>query len=174
MKFNQTLQDQLLAMQSRDLDTREKLANSGELFKQGYHPEMKAIHQQNNQQIADIIHQYGWPGYDLVGEEGCHAAWLVVQHAVLEPELQQHCLALLEQAVQQDQAHPRMYAYLLDRVLVQKGEKQVFGTQHESDSEGNLIPCPLLIPQHIDLLRKSVGLLPLQGKTNELRLERKD
>jgi hypothetical protein len=40
----------------------------------------------------------GWPGSTLVGTDGAHAAWLIVQHADADPALQEKCLKLMTAA----------------------------------------------------------------------------
>jgi len=57
----------------------------------GYHPEMEALHRRHNARLRAIIAAHGWPGYSLVGEDGCRAAGSIVQHAILDPELQRRC-----------------------------------------------------------------------------------
>ena len=79
--------------------------------------------------LKEIIEEHGWPGYDLVGEEGEDAAWALAQHADLDPEFQQQALELLRDAVAEGQASPGNLAYLEDRVAVAQGQPQLYGTQ---------------------------------------------
>jgi hypothetical protein len=172
--MNNELQQELLAMKEADLKIRQKLVDNGQLFntRYDYHPEMKEIHQKNNKRIREIIIQYGWPGFSLVGKDGCEAAGLIVQHAVLEPEFQEHCLELLEIAVLQKEAHPWMYALLLDRVLVHQGKKQRYGSQHFIDKNGKLIPYPIENEKNVDALRQHVGLGSIASRSTEMQKER--
>lgn len=172
--MNQELRQELLTMENLDQTVRKKLIDNGELFdkKIGYHPEMKAVHEKNNHRIHEIINQYGWPGFTLVGEDGSKAGWLIVQHAVLDPAFQERCLVLLEQAVDDHEASPWMYALLLDRVLVQQGKKQIYGSQHYVDEQDKLVPYPMDDPDNVDMRRQKVGLEPLAIRTAEMREER--
>jgi hypothetical protein len=72
---------------------------------------------------------HGWPGETLVGPAAAHAVWLLVQHA--PHDFQEECLPLLEDAVARGDASPRDLAYLTDRVLMFRGEPQVYGTQYQ-------------------------------------------
>src|SRR5436190_5138809 len=54
-----------------------------------------------------ILARYGWPGRRLVGDEGSHGAWLLLQHADRDTALQRTALRLLEKAVQSGDASPR-------------------------------------------------------------------
>lgn len=171
--MNEKLRQCLLAMAKHDHDTREKLVESGELFdpKYGYHPEMKKVHEENNHQIGLIIAEFGWPGFSLVGEDGCLAAGIIVQHAVLEPILQEQCVALLEAAVKNNETYAWMHALLLDRVLTQKGELQIYGSQHHQDQTGKSVAMPMIDPDNVDKRRATVGLPPLQQRTAEIQAE---
>lgn len=93
-----------------------------------------AIDRQNTARIREIVEQYGWPTYDLVGEKASNCAWLVVQHADLNPLVQMYCLPLLKEAVDRQQANPSNYAYLYDRVQIAKGEKQLYATQSTTNN----------------------------------------
>ena len=79
--------------------------------------------------LRGIIGRHGWPGHRLVGEAGTHAAWLLAQHA--PPELQEQWLPLLQDAVARGDASAVDLAYLMDRVLMHRGESQIHGTQYQ-------------------------------------------
>ena len=79
------LKEQLLAMKSRDEQTRAALEADGSLF-EGYHPRMEAVHRTNASELRAIIEEHGWPSDAMVGPEGAEAAWLVLQHSIGEPE----------------------------------------------------------------------------------------
>ena len=80
--MDEQLRTELLEMEQRDLTVRTELVERGELHNRGYHPEMQAVHERHNKRLSDILDVHGWPGKSLVGEDGCNAAWLVVQHAL--------------------------------------------------------------------------------------------
>ncbi|WP_432086374.1 DUF6624 domain-containing protein [Streptomyces sp. bgisy095] len=115
----------------------------------------------NTAWLKQIIDRHGWPGIALVGEQGADEAWLLAQHADLDPDFQRHVLGLLEQAVDTGDALPRHLAYLTDRVLVAAGELQVYGTQYTQDPDGsNLRPYPVTDPDRLDARRIAAGLEP--------------
>lgn len=86
--MNEKLRAELLEMREKDISTRARLVETGELNDNEYHPVMKSVHENNNKRIKYIIEMFGWPLESDVGTDGSEAAWLIVQHAVLEPELQ--------------------------------------------------------------------------------------
>jgi hypothetical protein len=105
-----------------------------------------------------VLAQYGWPGRRLVGDEGSHGAWLLLQHADRDTALQRTALRLLQNAVQSGDASPRDLAYLTDRVRLAEGRPQVYGTQLQYDSRGCASPRPSEEPAQLDARRASVGL----------------
>jgi len=134
----------------------------------GYHPEMEALHRRHNARLRAIIAAHGWPGYSLVGEDGCRAAGSIVQHAILDPELQRRCVDLLSAAVDHGEAAPFMVALLADRVLVAEGQAQIYGTQYIGAPGGGVEPAPIADPQGVDERRRAIGLGPLVENTAQL------
>ena len=114
----------------------------------------------NREWLKGVIAKHGWPGQSLVGIEGAHAAWLLVQHADQDRAFQKQCLERLKKAVKAREASATDLAYLTDRVLVGEGKKQLYGTQL-MQKEGKLVPQPIEEPAHVDERRKAAGLPPL-------------
>jgi hypothetical protein len=81
------------------------------------------------ERIHEIVAQYGWPGRSLVGEDGAHAAWLLVQHADSDPAFQRSCLDLMQAAFANGEVTARELSFLTDRVLLKEGKPQMYGTQ---------------------------------------------
>lgn len=48
--------------------------------------------------LGEIIDRFGWPTKQLFGTDGANAAWLIVQHADLNPQFQPKCLDLMAKA----------------------------------------------------------------------------
>lgn len=119
---------------------------------------LMAIDRRHTQRMKAIVGEHGWPGKALVGEDGAAAAWLLVQHADLDVDFQQRCLPLLEAAVERGEATPAHWAYLVDRVRVNRRQPQIYGTQFRDDGNGHSVPQPIEDEQHVDARRKSVGL----------------
>jgi len=115
------------------------------------------VDRDNTTRLREIIGRQGWPGRELAGDDGAHAAWLLAQHAT--PELQEQWLPLLEDAVVRGDASPADLAYLRDRVLTHRGEPQVYGTQYR-ERDGALELLPVLDPDGLDERRAALGLQP--------------
>lgn len=123
--MDEALRAELLEMERLDRYVRADLVERGELHGEGYHPEMQAVHQRHNIRMRAILEAHGWPGQSLVGDDGCRAAGFVVQHAILDLDVQRRGLALLTEAVATCEAEPFMLALLTDRVLMQEGQPHV-------------------------------------------------
>jgi Family of unknown function (DUF6624) len=119
--------------------------------------------------LAEILDEHGWPGWDLVGEDGSTATWVIAQHADLDPELQQRALELLRTAAEDGQASKGDLAYLEDRVAVAAGEDQQYGTQIRCDPGGHPVAAtPIAEEPNVDARRADAGLPPLDDYLAEM------
>lgn len=166
-----SLRDELLDLKQRDQDARAALVAAMETAERGpggsfqFDEEgtraMKGVNEIDTESSAfleQMIDQYGWPTYDMVGKDAAHAAWLLAQHADQHPDLQQRILDLMEPLVAQGQASGSQFAMLTDRVLTGRGEPQVYATQFTYDEDGVLRPSPTIDWANIEQRRASVGL----------------
>jgi hypothetical protein len=78
---------------------------------------------------------------------------------------------LLADAVARGEAEAYMLALLADRVLMQKGEPQVYGTQYIGAEGGGVEPWPITDPEAVDDRRLAVGLIPLAENTARLNAQ---
>jgi hypothetical protein len=150
----------LLAMAGADVELRDALAADGALFA-GYHPRMQAMHDTHASRLSAILATHRWPGESKVGMDGAEAAWLIVQRAIAQPELQRRALAALQQAAAAGDALPLHAAMLEDRIRCLEGRPQRYGTQFDWDEHGQLTPLPPDDPENIDRRRQALGLLSL-------------
>jgi hypothetical protein len=118
--------------------------------------------------LKEIIDEHGWPTYDLVGKEGEDAAWVIAQHADLDPEFQQQALELLREAVADNQASPGNLAYLEDRVAVAQGRPQRYGTQVGCRRKGPVPATPIEDMAGLEERRKDAGLDPYADYVEEM------
>lgn len=118
--------------------------------------------------LAEIVDEHGWPTHDLVGEDGASAAWLIAQHSDLDPRFQAQALELMRAAVDEGQADPTELAYLEDRVALNQGGPQTYGTQ-VGCVDGRAEPADLADPETVDERRAALGLQPLAEYLAELQ-----
>lgn len=131
--------------------------------------QLKSIDSKNTRWLADLLTSRGWPGRTLVGDDGAQAAWLLAQHADHDPIQQRAFLEALRAAADQGEATSGHLAYLEDRVRVNAGQPQLYGTQFTTAS-GMFGPHPIEDPGHLDERRTQAGLEPFANY--EVRMQR--
>ncbi|RJL32448.1 DUF6624 domain-containing protein [Bailinhaonella thermotolerans] len=107
--------------------------------------------------LRGVLLARGWPHRSVVGEDGAEAAWLIALNADHDPEFQRAALSELEQAAAIGEASPAHVAYLADRVAVNEGLPQRYGTSRTPEG----VPHPIDDPTLVDKRRAEVGLSPL-------------
>jgi len=106
-----------------------------------------------------IFAEFGYPGIDLVGKSSSHNFWLVAQHCDADPEFQEKVLDAMHDQVTKKNADPKDYAYLRDRVSLNKGQLQIYGTQMQINADSTSFePKPMVEPEKIDVRRQEMGL----------------
>ena len=125
--------------------------------------------QLNYEASKKIVDEYGFPTYSMVGEQSSHRFWEMVQHFDHDVELQMKVVRLMKRAVDQNDASLMDFAYLSDRVLINMGREQNYGTQVKYDTRQKTY-VPLKIPDEkvINANRKAVGLPPLSNYISEM------
>ena len=168
-----SIADNLIEMQNADLACREKLVQNGQLG-EGYNEEMKELHEKNAKILNNILDTIGYPTIDKVGIKANEAAWLIIQHSIIQPDLMKKCATLLKSAVRENKASPQNLAYLTDRIAVFEEKLQLYGTQFDWDENGNLSPNPYDDLAKVNERRKSIGLNTLEEQTELIRIRAKN
>jgi hypothetical protein len=132
--------------------------------------EWRRIDEANTRWLAEVVNARGWPGWALAGEDGATAAWLLAQHADGDPAQQRAFLHALRGAVGRGEASPAHLAYLEDRVRVNAGQPQLYGTQFTATG-AEFGPCPVEDPQRLDERRAEAGLEPFADYQERLRAQ---
>ena len=154
------LREELLAMLAED----QRVRTAAEVP-----AEADAVDEHNQTRLAQIFDEHGWPGWTLVGPDGSTAAWAIAQHADLDLLFQERALALLQGAVDAGDASKGDLAYLTDRVLVAKGQPQLYGTQWGRAPDGTPEPrTPIADEAGVDARRAEAGLSTLDEYLQEL------
>ncbi|MCB0428968.1 MAG: hypothetical protein H6585_03450 [Flavobacteriales bacterium] len=111
--------------------------------------------------VRKILDEHGWLGPNVIGQQGNMTLFLVIQHA--DPETRDKYLPMMRDAVKQGNANANHLALLEDRSALDKGNKQIYGSQITIDPEtGEPFVSPLIDPDNVDHRRAEVGLGPLQ------------
>jgi hypothetical protein len=163
-RYDAALRRDLLAMCDVDQKVRE---NIGSHMSAVAVAEMQAVDARHTSRMRAIVAKHGWPGRSLVGDDGAHAAWLLVQHA--DSAFMAQCLPVMQHAVAAGQAFEKDYVYLLDRVRMQQGKPQIYGTQFTSAADGKLVLHPIKDAEHVDERRRAVGLPSMAEQERVIR-----
>ncbi len=151
VQFDQALHEELVAMARRD-----QAGSGGETA------------DERIERLKEIIDEHGWPTLDLVRKEGEDAAWLIAQHADLDPQFQEQALKLLRNAVEAGQASPGNLAYLEDRVAVANGLPQMYGTQVRCGRSGPVLATRIEDRAGVEDRRAKAGLEPLSDYLDQM------
>ncbi|SDS98323.1 DUF6624 domain-containing protein [Actinoplanes derwentensis] len=149
--------NEALARELTDLTDEDLRLQPGAL---GDDPAAQLAHRRvtvrNADRLTVILDEHGWPTPALVGPEGARRAWLIAQHADRQLDVQRRALALMTAAG----ADPTQVAMLHDRVRVNEGHPQTYGTQIAGVADGAPAPWPCDDPAGMEQRRAAVGLAP--------------
>lgn len=172
-KYNNDVRLKLLDVQSKDQSIRliyqelkKTYTDDSDLVKSASE-KMKKIDLESVDIVAKIIDKYGWLGKDKIGKEANETLFLGIQH-IDDLVVQSKYLPTIKDAVKKGNAEPWHLAFLTDRILMNQGKKQVYGTQKiiTKNPETSYI-IPLENPEKVDELRKEIGLDPLNDDLQE-------
>ncbi len=110
--------------------------------------------------LRGLVRSNGWPTFSSVGEAAAKAAFLIVQHSPVIA-FQREVLPHLAAAAAAGEAQRSDAALLEDRVLVEDGKPQRFGTQFRI-VDGVLTAYPIAEPETLEQRRATVGLMPME------------
>lgn len=152
-------------MHEKDQDMRERaMKNRGIIESE----EDDTLDFRNTEKMKEIVGEIGWPTVSKVGKEASDMAWLLVQHADHDIEFQKECLRLMKEQAEGEVSKPNI-AYLEDRILVNEGRPQLYGTQFHKikkyDGDAEYVPRPIQDPDLVDQRREAMGMASLEEGT---------
>ena len=113
--------------------------------------------------LKKLFKEYGFLGIEEVGKQGSSNFWLMMQHCDNDPKFQEEVLSEMKKHIERKNANPSNYAYLIDRVNVNTGKPQVYGTQMKLNQEGSSYePKPVIEPKNLNKRREEVGLSTIE------------
>lgn len=112
--------------------------------------------------LKNILTTYGYPNFDRVGKESSNNYWLCVQHCDHDLKFQEEVLRLMKKELKNKKADSKNYAYLTDRVNINLGKSQIYGTQVEY-KDRTAFAKKLKNPKTVNDRRKAVGLDPIEN-----------
>ncbi len=118
--------------------------------------------------LKQIIRKHGFPAFELVGEEAARNFFTMVQHSDSDLEFQKSYLKKAKKFVRKKQFDARNFAFLTDRVNLNSGKPQIYGTQVTYDQAGKAIPKNLKDAENVNKNRAAVGLEPIEEYLNKM------
>ncbi len=131
--------------------------------------EVKKVDKYNYTILDSFFKHYGYIGYNLAGTSGENHFWLLIQHQDKHPGFQDSVLVRMKIEVERNNANKINFAYLTDRVKLNTGQLQVYGTQMIVNDESNsFVPRPCIDLDKLNERRKSVGLSTIEEYTKTM------
>lgn len=165
---NEDLMQTMSRLKQNDRSIREDLKRMGNPAYENASPYVRtlwikqsALDSINQIELEKIIEKYGYPGRDLVGTVLEDAAFYVIQHAPVE--YQKKYFPVVKKAAMEKQIEAQLYGYLLDRILMHEGKKQIFGTQAVYNKETHRLEIyPISDMKGLRDLREFMGMDSLE------------
>lgn len=155
--FNKKLHDELLKLRKKDHE-RVKDAIS-DRKPDNILDRLRESRTQNSDNLCVILKQYGWPTKKLVGEDGADAVFFLLRNTA-NPAMQAALLPVIIAATSEKEIELRDFASYIDRLRLNAGLKQLFGTQ-ATIRDGFLMMFPIEDESLVDARRKQYQLPPL-------------
>lgn len=156
--LNKSLIKILLEMSKKDQKLRHLAEKTNEWVR------VQRTDKNHMNKLKSIINKNGWPTISSVGARASSCAWLIAQHSDQDLPFQKKCLKLMraEFATDPRSVDKKNIAYLTDRVLINSGRKQLFGTQFKRLKDGTLKLSPLADKKYVDKRRGEFGMESLK------------
>lgn len=153
------LAKQLIQMELQEAQLRERLI-AEDVLGGGYHPELRALHEGQADQVYDYVKTSGWPTLKGLGEEAYDCLFMVALNAISRPEWMRRAYLGFSEAV--DSMAPGYAAYLSDRIAYFERRPQLFATQWDTTVEGETVLWPVEDMENLGLRRAKAGLDPFE------------
>ena len=120
--------------------------------------------ERNRERLKEIIAKYGFPTKKMVGKDAMNGVFFMIQHADGENAWQKSQLTNIKNAVKMGDLDSQSYAYLYDRIKINSGEKQLYGTQFANvDAVNNIVELDKTEDiDNLDKRRMEIGMMPIE------------
>lgn len=127
-------------------------------------PEEVNVDELTRNQLKEIFKEYDFPTRELIGQDAMDGVFYIIQHADGDKEWQKLQFPNIELAVKKGIFSGQKYAYLYDRIKVNSGKNQLYGTQFKmvdpSTNRYELVPVKNL--PDLNKRRKEMGMMPIE------------
>lgn len=125
------------------------------------HGLIQSVVREHSDSLKAILKTHDWDAIKKMGGHAADHAFLLVQHADHDPTFQADVLKTMETS---GDAKTMSYAYLYDRVAMNTGRPQRYGTQFTKATQPYIIEDP----EGLDERRNQVGLMCMTEYTKEM------
>lgn len=113
--------------------------------------------------VEDIISKYGWLSSKIIGYKANTALFLIIQHA--DNNIMEKYNSIIQEAFKKGSIDNNSYAMFQDRLLLNKGKRQIYGTQYIYDeSKKRYVLDSSISIEEINKQRNSIGLNSIEEK----------
>ncbi len=123
-----------------------------------------SIDEENRNKLKGIFAKYGFPTKKMVGNDAMNGVFLMIQHSDNDKVWQKSQLPNIELAVKKGDMDGQSYAYLYDRIKINSGEKQLYGTQFSKVDPVNKMAELAATEdlENLDRRRMEIGMMPIE------------
>ena len=166
--INTSIRDELIAMEKADQKARTKCTDGPVTDQINCFAEVsQRVDQAHAKRLTEIFDSIGFPDTAKVGREGMSAFLLLLQH-MPTIELRERSLEPITRAFSNKEMPPMAYANFVDRLRVQKGKKQIYGSNFDL-KDGRMVLSPTEDLTHLDKRRADIGLPTFAEYVRELK-----
>jgi hypothetical protein len=174
VEFNQILADELKSMAEIDQLAASNFVpptTYSHLSLEEWESFQDSVYTTHQLRLKEIFKEHGFVGFDLAGEEGSRNFWLMAQHSDQYPQFQKEVLKKMKMEVDKKNADSSIYGLLVDRVKINTGQPQIYGTQVDYKMNPcQAFPKNLVDPENVNKRRKEIGLQPIEEYLNMMTL----
>ncbi len=163
-EWNVKLMEQLKVIRTKDQFNRKKMDSlfqrkgSDRSLLKHYELEQKKLDSLIFIETEEILRN-GFPTRKQVGNEN-EVLFLVIQHSNLKAREKYY--PLFERAAENGDLNWKALSIMSDRIRVNKGLKQIYGSQIHKDSTGKIVLYPIEDFQNLNKRRLKIGLDPIE------------
>ena len=150
---------------SKKLQILSEVLESDQRIRKANEPIKYAKEDHRNQELViSIIEKCGMPTLKEVGQRRMDAVWLGLQHST--EEIRKKYFPQIEKAVKNGDLSTSQYALMKDRMLMDEGKPQIYGSQIEN---GKLYK--LENPETVNERRKKMGMEPIEDYLKNFNIQ---
>lgn len=161
------LRSELLEMRRVDQEARIKCLGSADQQMKCFREIAEKIDAPHTKRLNEIFEKHGFPSLAMVGDDGLRAFMLLVQHAVSD-DIRERAREPMRLAFERKEIPPDRYAAFIDRLLVNQGKPQIYGSNFEM-KDGRMVMSPVEDPAGLNNRRRAAGLPPIEKYAEMLR-----